>query len=124
MNLPLMNLALTNNALMNSEAYVLANREGHDVRSCHLAAKKRLALAAGVSSRLFSQDLVRQQLSHAANRENLFSPVRFLDCEPTMNPDLWKFQPSPRIKPVIAGDTTYGVSLLTGTISGSNFAIP
>lgn len=30
----------------------------------------------------------------------------------------------PRIKPVIAGDTTYGISLLTDTISGSNFAIP
>jgi len=30
----------------------------------------------------------------------------------------------PGIKPVIAGDTTYGVSLLTGTIYGSNFAIP
>jgi len=30
----------------------------------------------------------------------------------------------PRIKPVIVEDTTCGVSLLTGTISGSNFAIP
>ncbi len=82
MNLPLMNLALTNNALMNSEAYVLANREGHDVRSCHLAAKKRLALAAGVSSRLFSQDLVRQQLSHAANREIYFPRSAFSIVNP------------------------------------------
>jgi hypothetical protein len=45
-------------------------------------------------------------------------------CEPTMNFTCGKPTPSPRIKPVIAGDTTYGVSLLTGTISGSNFAIP
>jgi hypothetical protein len=30
----------------------------------------------------------------------------------------------PRTKAVIAEDTTYGVSLLTGTISGSNFAFP
>ena len=30
----------------------------------------------------------------------------------------------PRTKPVIVEDTTCGVSLLTGTISGSNFAIP
>jgi hypothetical protein len=30
----------------------------------------------------------------------------------------------PRTKPVIVEDTTYSVSLLTGTISGSNFAIP
>jgi hypothetical protein len=37
---------------------------------------------------------------------------------------VWKTHPQPRIKPVIAGDTTYGVSLLTGTTSGSNFAIP
>jgi hypothetical protein len=29
-----------------------------------------------------------------------------------------------RISRVIARDTTYGVSLLTGTISGSNFAFP
>jgi hypothetical protein len=37
---------------------------------------------------------------------------------------MWKTWPQPRIKPVIARDTTYGVSLLTGTICGSNFAIP
>jgi hypothetical protein len=37
---------------------------------------------------------------------------------------LWKKNPHPSIKPVIAGDTTYCVSLLTGTIRGSNFAIP
>jgi hypothetical protein len=30
----------------------------------------------------------------------------------------------PRTKAVIVEDTTYGVSLLTGTISGSNFAFP
>jgi hypothetical protein len=37
---------------------------------------------------------------------------------------MWKKSPQTRTKPVIAGDTTYGVSLLTGTICGSNFAIP
>jgi hypothetical protein len=37
---------------------------------------------------------------------------------------LWKTNPPPRTKPVIVEDTTYGVSLLTDTISGSNFAFP
>ena len=37
---------------------------------------------------------------------------------------MWKTRPQPRIKPVIARDTTCSVSLLTGTIYGSNFAIP
>jgi hypothetical protein len=37
---------------------------------------------------------------------------------------MWKTSPQTCTKPVIAGDTTYGVSLLTGTIYGSNFAIP
>ncbi len=37
---------------------------------------------------------------------------------------LWKRRQPPRTKPVIAGDTTYGISLLTATISGSKFAIP
>jgi hypothetical protein len=37
---------------------------------------------------------------------------------------LWKTNPHPRTKPVIAGDTTYGVSPLTDTISGSNVAFP
>ncbi len=45
-------------------------------------------------------------------------------CERSMNPTCGKPIPHPRIKPVIAGDTTCSVSLLTGTISGSNFAIP
>ena len=37
---------------------------------------------------------------------------------------MWKIGSEPGIKPVIARDTTYSVSLLTGTICGSNFAIP
>jgi hypothetical protein len=37
---------------------------------------------------------------------------------------MWKSRPSSRTKPVIARDTTYCVSLLTGTISGSNLAFP
>jgi hypothetical protein len=37
---------------------------------------------------------------------------------------VWKTSPQPRIKAVIARDTTYCVSLLTGTTGGSNFAIP
>ncbi len=45
-------------------------------------------------------------------------------CERPMNPTCGKPIHHPRIKPVIAGDTTCSVSLLTGTISGSNFAIP
>jgi hypothetical protein len=45
-------------------------------------------------------------------------------CEHSMNSPCGKLIRHPRIKPVIAGDTTYGVYLLTGTISGSNFAIP
>jgi hypothetical protein len=45
-------------------------------------------------------------------------------CEHTMNFPCGKLIRHPRIKPVIAGDTTYGVYLLTDTISGSNFAIP
>ena len=44
--------------------------------------------------------------------------------ERSMNPGCGKPIPHPSIKPVIAGDTTYGFSLLTGTISGSNFPIP
>jgi|HubBroStandDraft_5_1064220.scaffolds.fasta_scaffold01715_4 hypothetical protein len=44
--------------------------------------------------------------------------------EPTMNSRCGKRIPRPRTKPVIAEDTTCGVSLLTGTISGSNFAFP
>lgn len=37
---------------------------------------------------------------------------------------VWKKGLGSRIKPVIARDTTYCVSLLTGTTGGSNFAIP
>ena len=37
---------------------------------------------------------------------------------------MWKSGTEGRIKPVIARDTTCSVSLLTGTICGSNFAIP
>jgi len=37
---------------------------------------------------------------------------------------MWKSGFEPRTKPVIARDTTCSVSLLTGTICGSNFAIP
>jgi hypothetical protein len=45
-------------------------------------------------------------------------------CEQTMNSTCGKRVPHPRIKPVIVEDTTCCVSLLTGTIGGSNFAIP
>ena len=45
-------------------------------------------------------------------------------CEQNMNPTCGKTDHRPRIKPVIAGDTTCSVSPLTATISGSNFAIP
>lgn len=37
---------------------------------------------------------------------------------------MWKNRPELRTKPVIVRDTTCSVSLLTGTICGSNFAIP
>jgi hypothetical protein len=46
----------------------------------------------------------------------------FYECH--MNSSCGKRTRQPRIKPVIVEDTTYSVSLLTGTISGSNFAIP
>jgi hypothetical protein len=45
-------------------------------------------------------------------------------CECQMNPPCGKPIRHPRTKPVIVGDTIGSVSLLTGTISGSNFAIP
>jgi hypothetical protein len=45
-------------------------------------------------------------------------------CERPVNSPCGKQIHHPRIKPVIVEDTTYGVSLLTATISGSNFAIP
>jgi hypothetical protein len=48
----------------------------------------------------------------------------FANCEQTMNHPCGKNIHQPRIKPVIVEDTTCSVSLLTGTISGSNFAIP
>ena len=43
---------------------------------------------------------------------------------PSVEPGCGKVGSPPRIKPVIARDTTCSVSLLTGTICGSNFAIP
>jgi hypothetical protein len=46
------------------------------------------------------------------------------NCERPVNPSCGKKIHHPRTKPVIVEDTTHGVSLLTGTISGSNFAIP
>jgi len=45
-------------------------------------------------------------------------------CERTMKHSCGKNIRHPRTKPVIVEDTTCCVSLLTGTISGSNFAIP
>ena len=53
-------------------------------------------------------------------------PLTTAHClyEPTMNSLCGKPIPHPRTKPVIVEDTTCGVSLLTGTISGSNFAFP
>ena len=48
----------------------------------------------------------------------------FVNAQHGISP-LWKINPPPPHQAsVIAGDTTYGVSLLTGTISGSNFTIP
>ena len=52
------------------------------------------------------------------------SAVTLRFCEHTMNFPCGKLIRHPRIKPVIAGDTTYSVYLLTDTISGSKFAIP
>lgn len=45
-------------------------------------------------------------------------------CERQMNSTCGKSVTHRRTKPVIAADTTCSVYLLTGTISGSNFAIP
>src|SRR3954452_20732837 len=44
--------------------------------------------------------------------------------KPSTPGPLWKTRTQPRTKPVIARDTTCSVSLLTGTICGSKFAIP
>jgi hypothetical protein len=52
----------------------------------------------------------------------LSSLVKF--CERPVNFPCGKIIPDPRTNPVIVGDTTCSVSPLTGTISGSNFAIP
>jgi hypothetical protein len=46
------------------------------------------------------------------------------NCERPMNSSCGKNIRHPRTKPVIVEDTTCCVSLLTGTISGSNFAFP
>src|SRR5579872_2243592 len=50
---------------------------------------------------------------------------RKMECKRPMNLTVWKIRPQfdvyPRTKPVIAGDTTYGISFLTGTISWGNF---
>ena len=66
--------------------------------------------------------------AHAFRRwhclQNLMLSPILKFCEPTMNFPCGKTIPQPRIKPVIVGDTTCSVSPLTGTISGSNFAIP
>jgi hypothetical protein len=51
-------------------------------------------------------------------------PSTLNKSQPPCFSSMWKTRSEPRIKPVIARDTTYGVSLLTGTIRGSKFAIP
>jgi hypothetical protein len=58
----------------------------------------------------------------AANSQP-FQPLLH-NCEWPVNPTCGKNIHHPRTKAVIAEDTTCCVSLLTGTISGSNFAIP
>jgi hypothetical protein len=60
------------------------------------------------------------------------SPIRpiqppawhFMSIQEHSGSPVWKTGPQPRIKAVIARDTTYCVSLLTGPTGGSNFAIP
>ena len=100
------------------------------------------ALAPEVSSRFcLSVPLVANPASRAQAKINRpFMRCHFLPRLP-QNPKTTPFQPlphncgrpvnrscgkqihQPRTKPVIVEDTTYGVSLLTGTISGSNLAI-
>jgi hypothetical protein len=55
-------------------------------------------------------------------RSRDLAPTDF--CEHTMNSPCGNRIHNPGIKPVIVEDTTCGVSLLTGTICGSNFAFP
>ena len=55
-------------------------------------------------------------------RSRASAPTDF--CEHTMNSPCGNRIHNPGIKPVIVEDTTCGVSLLTGTICGSNFAFP
>jgi hypothetical protein len=51
-------------------------------------------------------------------------PLPTAFCEYTMNSPCGNRIHNPRTKPVIVEDTTYGVSLLTATSGGSNFAFP
>lgn len=63
----------------------------------------------------------RNALKHRPKMGNLAHAKQIATA---LFPFMWKSRPQPRIKPVIARDTTCSVSLLTGTICGSNFAIP
>jgi hypothetical protein len=106
---------------MHGETCSPQDREWHDLQSCHSRQRNISALAAAVSSpNTFRKPSVRtlQIISSDA-----LSTAPCL-CEPTMNSTCGKSALHPRIKPVIAGDTTCSVSPLTDTISGSNFAFP
>jgi len=96
-----------------------SGREGHD-----------FSLEPALSERSAPKGAVRSCYRTAASAAEVFNwplttdhwPLLF--CERTMNSTCGKQIHHPRTKAVIAEDTTYGVSLLTGTISGSNFAFP
>ena len=81
-------------------------------------------LAAGASPELFFVQRLFSLSNHRAKRKISHLACAYSIVNPALISPCGKSNPRPSIKPVIAGDTTYGVSLLTGTISGSNFAIP
>jgi hypothetical protein len=87
-----------------------------------LAAVSRKPAYAAPHNRPERNRVVARNRTAEAGHWSDHCPLLF--SERPMNSYLWKINPPPRTKPVIAGDTTHGVSLLTATISGSNFAFP
>ena len=102
-------------------AYGKMDRVGHDF-SRALGANSTEALAAEVCS-IPRITTLRPSTSRIIPKTPPHQPILH-NCECPINSTCGKQIRHPRTKPVIVEDTTHGVSLLTGTISGSNFAIP
>ena len=125
------------------------DREGHDFRGCgnttnacsdveerrfqrRVRPLESVRALAPVVALLIRQKFFRNLFSRAicARSTGALAPEvssrigHCPNCECPMNSSCGKQFHHPSIKPVIVEDTTHGVSLLTGTISGSNFAFP